>query len=242
MASPRAFESVSTWRQPTPEPLSAQRTEVLQQISAHIDTLSAGRLRVAVDGRTAAGKTSFANELAAALRGLGRSTLRAGLDDFKRPWRDRHLYDRTSGEGYYRNAQDQDAVLDLLLRPAGPDARGRVSLCSIDPLTQHDHREVTVDAPADAVLLVDGVFALRPAYVPYWDLTIWLEVHESESLRRGVDRDQAREGREQATRLHAERYAESERIYIAEVDPAATADVVVVNADLSHPKIVRWAA
>lgn len=218
-----------------------QRSEVLEQLAAHIDSLNAGRLRVAIDGRTAAGKTSFAHELAAALRGRGRSTVRAGLDDFKRPWRDRHLYDRTSGAGYYRNAQDQDAVLDLLLRPAGPDADGRVALCSIDPLTQQDHRDVTVDIPPDAVLLVDGVFALRPAYAPYWDLTIWLEVDEETSLFCGVDRDQTREGREQAARLHAERYAASEQIYIAEVDPAATADVVVDNIRLPIPNIIRWA-
>lgn len=238
MASPAAFESVSTWRQPPPQPLSAPRTEVLERLAARIDALSSGRLRVAVDGRTGAGKTSFAGELAASLRSLGRATLRAGLDDFKRPWRDRHLYDRTSGEGYYRNAQDQDAAVDLLLRPAGPDGSGRVTLCSIDPLTQQDHSHVTVEAPPDAVLVVDGVFALRPAYAPYWDLTIWIEVDAAESLRRGVDRDQDREGREQATRLHAERYAESERIYIAEVDPVATADVVVDNTDLSHPTIL----
>ncbi|KUJ70639.1 hypothetical protein ACZ90_01650 [Streptomyces albus subsp. albus] len=33
----------------------------------------------------------------------GRPVLRATLDDFKKPWKDRHLYDRESGEGYYRN-------------------------------------------------------------------------------------------------------------------------------------------
>lgn len=238
MASPSAFESVSTWQQPLPEPLSAERTEILEGLAARIDALATGRLRVAVDGRTAAGKTSFAHELAAALRGLGRPTLRACLDDFKRPWRDRHLYDRTSGVGYYRNAQDQDAAVDLLLRPAGPDGSGRVVLCSIDPLTQQAHREVTVEAPPDAVLVVDGVFALRPAFAPYWDLTIWLEVDPAESLRRGIERDQDREGREQATRLHAERYAEAERIYITEVDPAATADVVLENTDLSRPAVL----
>jgi putative protein kinase ArgK-like GTPase of G3E family len=39
-------------------------------------------LRVGIDGRSAAGKTTFADELAAALRGRGREVLRASLDDF----------------------------------------------------------------------------------------------------------------------------------------------------------------
>ena len=69
-----------------------------------ISQLSPRRLRIVIDGRTGAGKTSFGHELAAALRELGRSTLRASLDDFKHPWRDARErgYDRVTGEGYYR--------------------------------------------------------------------------------------------------------------------------------------------
>jgi uridine kinase len=63
-----------------------------------------------VDGLTGAGKTCFAHELAAALRAVGRPTMRASMDDFKHPWRhaSEHGYDRVSGEGYrdrYRVAE-----------------------------------------------------------------------------------------------------------------------------------------
>jgi uridine kinase len=104
----QAFESVSTWRQPMPSPASAERTAVLGQITAGVARLGPDRLRVAVDGLTAAGKTTFGHELAAALRGLGRTTMRASMDDFKHPWRHAraHGYDRTTGEGYYRSAWD----------------------------------------------------------------------------------------------------------------------------------------
>jgi hypothetical protein len=93
-----AFESVSTWRQPTPPPLSMARTAPIGEVSDRICRLSPGRLRVAVDGFTAAGKTSFGHELAAAIRRRGRSTLRASMDDFKNPWREaRELgYDRSA--------------------------------------------------------------------------------------------------------------------------------------------------
>jgi uridine kinase len=87
-----------------------------------VAALGPGRLRVAVDGLTGAGKTSFGHELAAALRGLGRATMRASMDDFKYPWRHarEHGYDRISGEGYYRNAYDFGSARNLLLSPAGP--------------------------------------------------------------------------------------------------------------------------
>ena len=145
-----AFESVSTWRQPEPASASSARTAVITEVAERIDRLSLLRLRVAVDGFTAAGKTSFGHELAAALRRRGRSTLRASLDDFKNPWREAREkgYDRTSGEGYYRNAYDFDSARNLLLAPAGPNGGGIVALCAHDPLTGIDHRAVTVKAPA----------------------------------------------------------------------------------------------
>jgi uridine kinase len=89
--------SRSTWQQPLPAPASATRTSLLAQVARRVDACGSGRLRVAIDGRTAAGKTSFGHELAQQLARSGRPVLRATLDDFKRPWRDRHLYDRESG-------------------------------------------------------------------------------------------------------------------------------------------------
>jgi uridine kinase len=155
-----AFESVSTWRQPEPPIASAVRSGLISGLAGQIGRLSRGRLRVAVDGFTAAGKTSFGHELAAAIRRLGRPTLRASLDDFKNPWREaRELgYDRVTGEGYYRNAYDFRAATELLLGPAGPAGSGQVVLCAHDPLTGEDHRDKVVLAPADAVLVVDSVF------------------------------------------------------------------------------------
>src|ERR1700729_1731677 len=87
-SEPPALESVSTWRQPVPAAASPGRTALVAGVAAHVTALSPARLRVAVDGRTGAGKTSFGHELAAAVRAPGRPTLRASFDDFKNPWRE----------------------------------------------------------------------------------------------------------------------------------------------------------
>ena len=115
--------------------------------------------------------------------------LRASLDDFKKPWSDRHLYDRESGEGYYRNAFDYATLRRLLLKPAAAAGSGDCVLCSIDPLTQIDHSAVIARAAPDAILIVDGVFAFRPELDDQSDFRIWLEVDEQASLRRGIRRD-----------------------------------------------------
>ena len=236
-----AFESVSTWRQPMPVPRSVLRTELIDSLADVIVGLSEKRLRVAVDGLSASGKTSFGHELAAAVRALDRSTLRASFDDFKKPWRDsvEKGYDRVSGDGYYRNAPDFDSARRLLLEPAGPEGSGRVVLCAHDPLTGRDNRDVIVEAPPDAVLIVDSVFAFRPEYDDYWDYRIWLDIPEPLSVRRGVSRDTEMEGgADAAEQLHRDRYLASERIYVAEVDPKSRADVIIDNRDFDRPAVV----
>ncbi|MFL6140879.1 MAG: uridine kinase [Labedaea sp.] len=168
--------SVSTWQQPMPPPGSATRTALINDIADRILTLGTHRLRVAVDGRTAAGKTSFGHELAERIAQNGRPVLRASLDDYKKPWKDRHLYDRESGEGYYRNAFDYQATARHLLEPAGPRGSGACALCYLDPLTQVDHSSRITQAAQDAVLIVDGVFAFRPDINDYWDYRIGLDI------------------------------------------------------------------
>ncbi len=226
-SAPVDYRSVSTWQQPDPPAGPSSRLEVIGEVADRIVRLSPGRLRVAIDGRAGAGKTSLGHELGAAIRRRGRPTLRASLDDFKHPWRHarEHGYDRTTGAGYYRNAYDFESARELLLRPSGPDGTGGVVLCAHDPLTGQDHRQVVVLAPQDSVLIVDSVFAFRPEYDEFWDFRIRLEVDPAVAVERGVFRDQAREGAEDAARVHRERYGTAEELYASQVGPRERADV-----------------
>jgi len=227
-----------------PASASAERTAVIEIVATWIAELGPGRLRVAVDGYTCAGKTSFGHELAAALRGLGRPTMRASMDDFKHPWRHArdHGYDRLTGEGYYRNPYDFQSARDLLLGPAGPSGSGIVTLCAYDPLTGEDHRDKRITAPENSILIVDSVFAFRPEYNDCWEYRIWLDVDAETALRRGIDRDRATEGEAEAARVHGGRYHVAEAIYLAEVNPRAKADVIIDNRDFARPVIIGPAA
>jgi uridine kinase len=235
-----SFESVSTWKQPKAGIDSASRALLIDDIARKVSNLSKGRLRVAIDGRTASGKTTFGDELAAALRLLGRSTLRTSLDDFKKTWRDAKEkgYDRLSGEGYYRNAYDFESATELLLKPSGPEGSGQVVLCAHDALTGQDHRNVFIFAPDDAILVVDSVFAFRSEYNIFWDYRIWIEVSARVSVARGIIRDTDLEGLEEATAVHRDRYQVAEEIYVGEVDPLSLADVIIDNTVFSNPVIL----
>lgn len=230
--------SVSTLRQPLRPAATPANRAVLDSVADSILALGDRRLRVGIDGLTAAGKTSFGHQLAERIDRAGRPVLRACLDDFKRPWRDRHLYDRESGEGYYRNAYDYATAVDLLLEPTGLEGSGTCALCSIDPLTQVDHSSVRTPVPPNAVLIVDGVFAFRPEINRYWDFRIWLDIDPETSVDRGARRDRHWAGSE-AEALHRNRYLPAERIYLAEVDPVSLADVVIDNTVFERPRILR---
>ena len=115
-----------------------------------------------------------------------------------------------------------------------------MALCSIDPLTQIDHAPTTVVVPDNGVLIVDGVFALRPELNREWELRVWIDVDVGEALSRGVERDTVMEGGAIAAEaLHRDRYQVSESIYMNEVDPAALADVVIENTDFDRPRIIK---
>jgi uridine kinase len=47
--------------------------------------------------------------------------------------------------------------------------------------------------PNDGVLIVDGVFALRPELDSGWDLRIWIDIDPEVALHRSTTRDSKRE-------------------------------------------------
>ncbi|WP_274560683.1 uridine kinase [Streptomyces spiramyceticus] len=229
--------SASTWHQPHPPAASPERDALVDDTVKRILALGGGRLMVGIDGFTAAGKTSFGHELAERISAEGRPVLRATLDDFKKPWKDRHLYDRESGEGYYRNAYDYEAVRRLLLDPCRSPEAASCALCGIDPLTQRDHSSEATPLAHDSVLIVDGVFAFRPEIDAYWDFRVWLWVDAELSVLRGAERDQNWAGSD-AESIHRDRYLVAERLYLREVDPLPRMDLVIDNSTFAAPRVV----
>jgi uridine kinase len=91
--------------------VSELRTAVLAAVATRVDALQRPAL-VAVDGVTAAGKTTFADELVAL---VAPPALRISVDDFLRPEAERHA--RGQGpESYYHDTFDLPALRDALGR------------------------------------------------------------------------------------------------------------------------------
>ena len=187
---------------------------------------------VAVDGLTASGKTTLANELATIVRLAGRPAIRASADDFHRNDEARHHRGRFSPEGYYEDSFDYDGLVRLLLTPLGSGGNRRF-------VTTNQPDTPAWTAANNAILIVDGVFLLRPELEAWWDYSIFVDISRELSMERGVARDTGVLGDEAEVRkLYEERYLPGEALYMERVNPRAKANVIVDNTDPSEPLLV----
>ena len=84
--------------------------------------------------------------------------------------------------------------------------------------------------PADAVLLIDGIFLHQPELRGLWNRSIWLDVPPEVRDARLIARDG--EG------TLAPRYSEGQYLYQKEANPRRAATIVIDNSDAAHPRQV----
>lgn len=206
---------------------------VLDDLAARVVALRPGcRVRVAVDGVDCAGKTTLADQLDARLAGT-RPVVRASVDCFHRPRAQRYRRGRLSPLGCYRDTFDLPALRGQLLEPFAQAAPFVTAV--FDHRADAPRPGPAQDAAPDAVLLVDGVFLLRPELQDAWDLAIHLRVPDGEVLRRAALRDGP-----QADALYRARYLPAQRLYASEARPDERAQVVLDNRDPQAPAVLRW--
>jgi uridine kinase len=213
------------------------RSELLSRLAEAVESVTnAHPTRVAVDGPPAAGKTTLADELAVVLRMQGREVIRATIEDFLTPRSQRYRRGKHSTEGCYHDSFDFDALHRVLLDPLGPGGDRRFQQAVYDKVTDTALSQPVTTAPADAVLLFDGVFLMRPELVDRWDLRIFVSAAFEETLDRARIRDLAVYGSvtEVERRFH-NRYRPSQQLYFDTVCPTDHADIIVHNDEPQQP-------
>jgi uridine kinase len=167
------------------------RDELLSRLAAAVVSVTVAHpTRVAVDGPPAAGKTTLADELAAVLRAQGREVIRATIESFLFPRAQRYRRGEYSPEGCYFDTHDCDALNRVLLDPLGPGGDRRFQHAVYDRSTDTALSPQVTTAPADAVMVFDGVFLMRPQLIDRWDLCIFVSTGFEETIDRAVLREQ----------------------------------------------------
>lgn len=162
--------------------------------------------------------------------------IRASIDGFHRSREERYRQGEDSPEGYYEDSFDHMALRKLLLDPLGPGG-DRVYRSAVFDFRIDAPRSGSAEvASEDGVLILDGVFLLRPELFESWDLRIFVSASFDEILRRALDRDAALFGsRAEVERRYRTRYIPGQKLYFATACPTETADLVVDNDEPSRP-------
>ena len=216
-----------------------QRERMLRTLADRIVALpSTHPARVAVDGIDAAGKTTLANELAILLHTSGRPVIRASIDGFHRPRSERYQRGPSSPEGYYLDSFDYPALREALLLPLGPAGSRKYRRAVFDFRTDQPLSVSEEEAPVEAVLVLDGVFLLRPELNTFWDYRIFVQVPFDVALQRAEQRDLALFGSVDTVRArYAERYIPGQQLYFASAQPQERADAIIHNEHLEDPHL-----
>lgn len=212
------------------------RRDVLEVLADLVPSSTCGAgVLVAIDGVDGAGKTRFADDLAAVLAGRGRPVIRASVDDFHRPRKERYRRGARSPLGYWLDSYDYDALRDDLLDPLGPGGSRRYRTGIHDVDTDEPLCRAWLRAPAGAVLCLDGIFLHRDELCAMWDLSVFLDVPVAVSCARLAERDGANPD---PSHPQSARYVEGQRLYLESCRPAARATVVIDNSDWRVPVVV----
>jgi uridine kinase len=156
-------------------------------------------------------------------------------DDFHHVRAVRHQRGRDSPEGFWLDSYDYPALIENVLAPFGPGGGRRYRAAS------HDlHSDEVLDlpwqqAPAGAVLVLDGLFLLRDELAGHWDLSIFLTAPFEVTVARMAARDGSHPDPEHPS---VARYVQGQRLYFAACRPWERADLVIDNSDVDRPALV----
>lgn len=224
--------------------ISPGREETLNDLSRTLAAIEKSHpVRVAIDGRSAAGKTTLADELATLLIAQGNSAIRASVDGFHQPRQVRYMRGHESPEGYYLDTYDYELVRTRLLEPLGPGGNLRYVPASSDLFKDEPLSLVEMLSPPNAIALIDGVFLFRPELNDLWDYRIFVEAELEETLRRAQERDIGWLGDQEAVLArYRRRYVPGEDLYVTTVNPRGVADAVVENTNPLAPVLTYRSA
>lgn len=229
-----------------PDPIrTTERDAVLRAVADRVCASAQDRVVVGIDGRPGAGKSTFADELAGALRERGRNVVRSTTDSFHRPRAARLERGSTSADGYFLDSHQIDRILEELLVPFRAGAQ-QVLIAAFDEPTDTPLERVTDVAP-NAVLVFDGLFVHRDEFAKSWDVSVFLDADERrdaewiEFLLDGLPTDSTQRAAELDRRLDLARwprYRHGWFSYIDHLAPQRQATIVIDNNDLARPRIL----
>ena len=221
--------------------VTGDRADVLAALADEIERRRrpGAILRVAIDGRAAAGKTTTAGELAAMLGARGLSIVSVSIDHFHRPGHKYRSINREwTPESYFDEGFDYELFRRLVLEPLAPEASGVIQPRHWNSATDEAFPVEHVTVAEGSIALIEGVFLGRPEFDECFDYRVWLDISTETMVARGRVRDAQMVGsEEEAERRYIRVQAPLYELYERRCSPAQKSDAVLENEDWEQPTL-----
>ena len=177
---------------------------------------------VAIDGRGGSGKSVLARQLA---DGWPEAFV-IEMDDFYRPSAERAELPTVHGGNY-----DRERMVKEVLGPLAAGRAGRYRRYDWGADRLAEWHEV----PADAIVLLEGVYSTSELLRRYTDYSIWVDCPYELRLRRGIERDG-----EAMRAMWVEHWMPAEDSYVGAERPDTRASLVVDGSgNAGEPVVFR---
>ncbi|MGH3764585.1 MAG: uridine kinase family protein [Pseudonocardiaceae bacterium] len=193
--------------------MSYYSDDALQPLIELVDRASKNPLLLGIDGQGGSGKSTLAREL------VGKFDRPAAVvegDDFYRDMPDDERLKLGPAEGFEWYFDWQRLKEQVLV----PVREGKQSLRYQRYDWDNARMGVWVDIPMPSIVIVDGIYTLRPALRHLSDVKVYVEASKEVRVERQIDRAEN-------PNEWIKRWIAAEDFYVAEHDPRGEADVVV---------------
>jgi uridine kinase len=121
-----------------------------------------------------------------------------------------------------------DEMFETLILPLR-DRRSHRVVADFVEETATEYRPHTYDYEEIDIILLEGIFLLKPAYRGHYDLSFWVECSFETALERALQRGQEGLPPDETIRAYGTIYFPAQQIYLERDNPRAAASAILLN-------------
>jgi uridine kinase len=196
-------------------------------VSALSHTPTPRALLVGISGIDASGKGFVTAKLQRQLEERGWNVAAIGVDGWLNLPHVR-FHRRDPAKHFYENAIRFDEMFARVVLPLR-NTRGIIAESDFAEETATTFRKHRYDFRKIDIVILEGIFLLKPAYRDHFDLTIWIDCSFATALQRAITRSQENLSPRETLHAFETIYFAAQRFHIERDDPRAAADIILMN-------------
>jgi len=184
-------------------------------------------LLVGISGIDAAGKGFIAARIARSVKTRGLKPAVINVDGWLNLPHVR-FNPQNAGKHFYQHAIRFEEMFERLVLPLR-DTRSIDVESNFVEETASTFRKHRYDFHDIDVVILEGIFLLKPAYRHHFDFTIWVDCSFAVALERAIGRCQEKLSPRETKRAFETIYFAAQRFHLDQDDPRGAADVILMN-------------